>query len=140
MTSVDSGRYGTQYGICSETQNRFRANQMVYLYGSDKRSVDTRIKYKSPKSHLGRAELRRHPSAITAENGLTRCVCYYLCNAHCRRVQHSAAGICYTSTPQCPMLSTGLRYIALSDPLPQINCPCPLGLPTPPEKKSSRPT
>ena len=38
----------------------------------------------SPKS-FGRAA---SPS-LTAENGLARCVCYYLCNAHCRRVQSS---------------------------------------------------
>jgi len=34
-------------------------------------------------SHLGRAA----SLPLTAENGLGRCVCYYLCNAHCRRVQ-----------------------------------------------------
>ena len=37
----------------------------------------------SPQSHLGRAAL----PPFTAENGLTCCVHYYLCDAHCRRVQ-----------------------------------------------------
>jgi len=36
-----------------------------------------------PQSHLGRAA----SPPLTAENGLARCVCYYLCSGHRRRVQ-----------------------------------------------------
>jgi len=58
-------------------------------------------------SHSGRVT---SPS-LTAENGLARCMCYYLCNAHCRRVQ-SLSRRYATSTPQCHVLP--IRYTALS--------------------------
>jgi len=48
----------------------------------------------SPKS-FGKS---RVATSHTAENGLSRCVCYYLCNAHCRRVQ-SLSRRYATSTP-----------------------------------------
>ena len=48
----------------------------------------------SPQNHLGRAA----SPPFTAENGLARCVCCYLCNTHCKRVQ-SLSRRYATSTP-----------------------------------------
>jgi len=55
-------------------------------------------------THLGKAA---SPS-LTVENGLARCVCYYLCHAHCRRVQSPTRRYA-TSTP--PQTDTRRRHI-----------------------------
>jgi len=70
-------------------------------------------------SHLARAA----SLPLTSENGLARCVCYYLCDVHCRRLQ-SLSRRYATSTPKCQMLP--LRYIAVRFS-PLKNCPFPLG-------------
>jgi len=85
---------------------------------------------KSSLSHSGRAT---SPS-LMAENGLARCVCYYLCNAYYRQVQ-SLSRRYATSTPQCHMLP--IHYTALFIPQKQRKSPLPVGATRPTGKKSS---
>jgi len=59
--------------------------------------------HKSFQSHLGRTALQ----PFTPENGLARFVCYYLCNAHCRRFQ-SLSHRYATSTPHIRMHDDGI--------------------------------
>ena len=80
-------------------------------------------------SHLGSATL---PS-LTAANGLAHCVCYYLCNSHCRRVQSLSHR--YTLHPhRSPRASYTLHCVVLT---PKRNLPLLVGATHPTGKKSS---
>jgi len=81
-----------------------------------------------PQSHLGRAT----STPLTADNGLTDCLGYYLCNAHCRWVHsdvsmlhpHRSASFFLCVTLHCPICPS------------QKNCPFPLGDTYPSRKKN----